>query len=292
MTSSLRERYAAVLADAPEAAFTEAQLYEYELDLLKAQRDLDACAACRDLSLCPGRGWAYRLHQADSLAARAPRFRETKCTSWVVRQQQLQTQVLVESSRLGNRFRERTLASFAVLPGLRDAFDHCVGWAERFELGVTKSGIVLSGPVGTGKTHLAAGLANALMAQGVPCLFVVVPEFLQELRDAMGRSDSSVGARAAAAKSTPVLFLDDLGKERTEVAEGERRASEWVRETLYTIINRRYEEHLPVVATTNCNIEELRGRLGEATVSRLYEMCDWLRLRGADYRLRGQAKTA
>ena len=49
-----------------------------------------------------------------------------------------------------------------------------------------------------------------------------------------------------------MLIIDDLGKERP---------SEWTLEKLFTIINNRYENNLPVIITTNYNRDKLRERL-------------------------------
>ena len=81
----------------------------------------------------------------------------------------------------------------------------------------------------------------------------------------------------------PLLIIDDLGKERP---------SEWTLEKLFTIINNRYENNLPVVITTNYNRDRLRERLAnrtnyeiaDAIISRLYEMCKGINIKGTDKR--------
>jgi DNA replication protein DnaC len=79
------------------------------------------------------------------------------------------------------------------------------------------------------------------------------------------------------AETAPILILDDLGAEKI---------SDWVREQLYIIINRRYENMLPTIVTTNCTTAELVERLGERTVSRLIEMTDAYKITTDDYRLK------
>ena len=80
-----------------------------------------------------------------------------------------------------------------------------------------------------------------------------------------------------------ILIIDDLGKERP---------SEWTLEKLFTIINNRYENNLPVIITTNYNREKLRERLAcnknyeiaDSIISRLYEMCKGINITGKDKR--------
>ena len=80
-----------------------------------------------------------------------------------------------------------------------------------------------------------------------------------------------------------MLIIDDLGKERP---------SEWTLEKLFTIINNRYENNLPVIITTNYNRDKLRERLAnnknyeiaDSIISRLYEMCKGLAIYGNDKR--------
>jgi DNA replication protein DnaC len=74
-----------------------------------------------------------------------------------------------------------------------------------------------------------------------------------------------------------LLHLDDLGAER---------ATDWVLEQLYAIVNARYEEQRSLVITTNLDPAQLREQITERTVSRLIEMCgDPLALFGADRRM-------
>ena len=70
-------------------------------------------------------------------------------------------------------------------------------------------------------------------------------------------------------------MLDDLGKEKT---------SDWVNEILYSIINYRYENLLPMIITSNLTISQLSKKTGEATVSRLLEINKIIRFGSKDYR--------
>ncbi len=141
-------------------------------------------------------------------------------------------------------------------------------------------GLLLEGPVGCGKTHLAAAVVNEVLAGGSEALFLVVPEFLDQLRASYrreneGASESEIIYRAY---RTPLLVLDDLGAHNY---------TEWVANKLFTILNHRYNAELPVIVTTNMALEELDQRLGERTTSRLCEMCQLCPLHAADNRIPG-----
>lgn len=78
-----------------------------------------------------------------------------------------------------------------------------------------------------------------------------------------------------------VLVMDDLGVRRNNDQ------SDWVHSKLYPIINYRYEEELPILASSNYGPQELGERLGhDRLISRLLEMCKIHGLRGEDYRIR------
>ena len=113
--------------------------------------------------------------------------------------------------------------------------------------------LVLSGPSGTGKTHLAAGVGNALVEAGQPVRFVSVPDLLDHLRSAF---DPAVGARYdqifLQAIEAPILILDDLGAQSP---------TPWADEKLDQILTHRYNRRLPTMVTTGIPFAELGDRL-------------------------------
>ena len=130
--------------------------------------------------------------------------------------------------------------------------------------------MLLIGDVGTGKTHLAAAIVNELISQNTPAMFMTSIDLFSVLRDFESQKD-----RLKKIKSVPLLVIDDLGKEKI---------TDWNREQLFTIINTRYENYLPVVITSNDTTEELERNVGGAIYSRLCEMCVLVNMSGKDYR--------
>jgi DNA replication protein DnaC len=127
--------------------------------------------------------------------------------------------------------------------------------------------------VGSGKTFLACCIANALLEKGCSVLFLVVPDLLDYLRSTYdsnrGPGEVTEQEILDTACKVPLLILDDLGAHNY---------TEWVRNKLYSILNFRLNHFLPVVITTNINLEDLEEYLGERTTSRIYQMCRPYRL--------------
>ena len=113
--------------------------------------------------------------------------------------------------------------------------------------------LVFMGEHGAGKTHLAASIANYLTDQGVPNIFVVVPDLLDHLRATFSpNSSTSYDQLFDEVRTTKVLVLDDLGTQSM---------TPWVREKLYQLFNYRYNSHLATVITTSNSIDEIDSRL-------------------------------
>ena len=138
-------------------------------------------------------------------------------------------------------------------------------------------GLMLIGPVGAGKTFLAASIANALMEREQQVLFLVVPDLLDQLR-ATYKSDDNELDLLDTAREIPILILDDLGAHNY---------TDWTRNRLYSIINYRLNEQLPTVITSNLTLEEMEEYLGARTTSRLIQSCRIFRMNvEQDIRLR------
>lgn len=113
--------------------------------------------------------------------------------------------------------------------------------------------IVFTGSYASGKTHLAAAVANYRNEQGFPSLFVVVPDLLDHLRATFSpNSTVSLDRRFEEIRTAPLLILDDLGTQTT---------TPWAREKLYQLFNYRYNAALPTVITTSTFKEEMDNRL-------------------------------
>lgn len=129
-------------------------------------------------------------------------------------------------------------------------------------------GIMFTGPVGSGKTYLAAAIANELMEAQQQVLFLVVPDLLDELR-ATYKSDVNEFDLLDTARTIPILILDDLGAHNY---------TDWTRNRLYSIINYRMNDQLPTIITSNLTLEEMEEYLGVRTTSRIIQSTRIFRL--------------
>ena len=127
-----------------------------------------------------------------------------------------------------------------------------------------KGWLVLCGPYGCGKTHLAYAIVGAAYRAGCPVYACTVPDLLETLRQgiaSVAKSDS-LGRRLAAVRDARLLLLDDLGAENL---------TPWAAEKIYQIVDHRYRLRLPLVVTTNVNLYTPKGRIEERVVSRLLD---------------------
>jgi DNA replication protein DnaC len=163
------------------------------------------------------------------------------------------------------------------------------------EYPVDKTGLLLVGMIGTGKTHLAVGIAKALIREkGIPCLFYDYRELLKEIQNSYNASVQTTElGLLKPVFDAEVLVLDELGAVRP---------SEWVWDTVSLILNTRYNDNRTTIITTNfsdepaaavarslsparaARDETLGDRIGERMRSRLHEMCRIVRMDGADFR--------
>jgi DNA replication protein DnaC len=169
----------------------------------------------------------------------------------------------------------------ASLPGVEDAYESARAFAANPD-----GWLLLRGPIGSGKTHLAVATALEMIKRfDSPVLFMVVPDLLDHLRAAFD-PNRSIGydERFEQVKTASILILDDLGTEN---------ATPWAREKLFQIFNYRYNERLPIIVTTNVDLRPGGGRqaatgaIDERIRSRLLdERTVYAELDAEDYRTR------
>lgn len=192
---------------------------------------------------------------------------------------------LFDQSQLGERFRQRTFENFIVTDQNQQSYETAFKYARDFEKYKKEGlGLIFSGGYGSGKTHLAAAIATNLLNKSIPVVFGNTISLLGKVKQAYDDEIRESEYQVLDLYSrVPLLVIDDLGKERP---------GEWVLEKLYFIINNRYENNLPVIITTNYQIDQLPEKLstkrnldtGAAIASRLWEMCRGVAMNCEDWR--------
>jgi DNA replication protein DnaC len=136
---------------------------------------------------------------------------------------------------------------------LENAYRQAIAFAEQPD-----GWLLLLGPHGAGKTHLAAAIANYRRARGEAPAFIKVPSLLDELRRGFGAdADRGIHTMLEELRSTPLLILDDLDAQT---------AIGWVRDRLFQILDHRYTARLATVVTTALTLDELGDRLASRLV--------------------------
>ncbi len=173
--------------------------------------------------------------------------------------------------------RDQTFETFdETVPGVQEAYRAAKLYAED-----PQGWLLLSGPVGCGKTHLAAAIANVCLKRDSLVIFSTVPELLDHLRTAFAPSNElPYHELFDRIREAELLVLDDLGAEHSTA---------WAGEKLFQIMNYRYEYRIPTVITTNSDpLKSDFKNLDERVQSRLRDvgLVRRCRIEARDYRPR------
>ena len=169
------------------------------------------------------------------------------------RRQQLQ-----EISNLGAFASKRFNTFNPRIPGLQEAFQVSTEFAK-----APDGWLLLVGPNGCGKTHLAAAIANDCLEKGAVVLFATVPDLLDHLRAAFAPDSTEVFDQLfARMREAELLVLDDLGAQQS---------SPWANEKPFQLLNYRYNSEFPTVITANprglqSTDDRIRSRLSDISL--------------------------
>ena len=126
------------------------------------------------------------------------------------------------------------------------------------EMLASAAGLLFWGDVGTGKTFMAACIANALLDRGVE---VMMTNFSRVLSDLPGLFSGDRNRYIDSFNRYPLLIIDDLGVERS---------SEFALEQVFNIVDGRYRAKLPLIVTTNLTLQEMK-KPDSLAKSRIYD---------------------
>lgn len=156
---------------------------------------------------------------------------------------------------------------------------YALDYVRNFKQGKDISSLMIVGNVGTGKTHLMAAiidyLARLLRRWGIKIAFTTAINLIRLIKFSFDNRNFEETIKGF--QYPDLLVIDDLGSEY---------GSEFAKEILFSIIDYRYSECLPIIITTNLNLSTLRERAGnDRLISRLLEY-DMLTIESKDYRAR------
>lgn len=190
---------------------------------------------------------------------------------------------MINRSGVGGRFRDNSLGTMNVLKGQESAFCAAVEFVKDYTAGKKPKGLVIVGPVGSGKTFLAAAIIHDVImsmpvsrenqirglrgiAIGTPdAMFYSTVELYNDMRHEQSKYADDAVDVINAVKRKPLIVLDDIGAEKP---------SEWTRERLYEIVDYRYRNELPTIVTSNIFGETLKEFLSERIHDRLKADCN------------------
>lgn len=232
--------------------------------------------------LCEGTGWRPAEKQG---------LRVVEVCECRVQQRDRQAD---ERARIPPRYRQCDFEHFFDLgnPSLQMALVKARGFVEQYPL--VEKGLLFVGNPGVGKTHLTVAILRDLMARkGSECLFCSFQGLLQQIRESYNPVSLSTESEVLRpVLETDVVAIDDLGANRV---------SDWVEDTVTYILNYRYNQKKATLLTSNLpdapaeakqrspsgkyRVEDtLEDRVGSRVYSRLFEMCEKVKIAADDFR--------
>lgn len=194
--------------------------------------------------------------RAEEDAAKAEQEREEKRERWIRR---------MGFACIPERFQDRRLDNFeAETEGQKKALQEARAFADDFERVSYQTGrsMVFIGTPGTGKTHLAIGIALQIMGSGYSALFITVMRAIRRVKDTWGKGGESESEAISTIVAPDLLILDEVGIQF---------GSETEKLILFDILNERYEKRKPCILLSNFTIPEVKAFLGERIFDRLRE---------------------
>jgi DNA replication protein DnaC len=207
----------------------------------------------------------------------------------------------LSATHVPERYRDCSLDAYEIYHGadrsLAEALLTSRKFVEAYPVDTAGKGLLFTGSIGVGKTHLAVGVLQRLVRErGVKGLFCDYRELLKNIQNSYNSQVNTTELELLKPVfAAEVLVLDDLGAQKP---------NEWVWDTVALILNTRYNDKQTTIITTNyadqpvgsgakndaeraAREPTLGDRIGDRMRSRLAEMCIRVEMTGKDFRLTG-----
>ena len=202
------------------------------------------------------------------------------------------------STHIPQRYRDCTLDDYEIYHGADRSLTQALGTARKFvetyPVDTAGKGLLFTGSIGVGKTHLAVGVLRRLVQErGARGLFCDYRELLKKIQNSYNPQVNTTELELLKPVfAAEVLVLDDIGAQKP---------NEWVWDTVAMILNTRYNDKQTTIITTNypnlpagggaqteaeraAREQTLGDRIGDRMRSRLAEMCITVEMNGKDFR--------
>ena len=151
---------------------------------------------------------------------------------------------LKEASMMDKKYREVTFEKYEVREENKKVFEMAKKYAGRFQDMYKKNqGLLLYGPVGTGKSFTAACIGNYLLNNAKPVIMTSFVKILQDIWE-----NDREAEYITILNSASLLIVDDLGTERE---------TDYALEKVYNIIDSRVRANKPMIITSNLELNDM-----------------------------------
>lgn len=179
---------------------------------------------------------------------------------------------LYKQNYIERRYQNLNFTNFYINSGNEIAVKVAKDYTNKSISKIQNKGLIITGESGIGKTHLAASIANKLIENDKIVLMGRLATLLDMIKETFRDNTKSENELIELYSNVDMIIIDDLGTEKI---------SQWALEKLYTIIENRNQNKLPIIITTRFDKKGLIERfsqsqdeqLVDAIISKLYQMC-------------------
>ena len=197
--------------------------------------------------------------------------------------------VIYKQNYVGRKYQELNFENFIVNLNNKNPVKMANDYINKNKDKMLSNGLIIMGESGVGKTHLAAAIANKLIENDKIVLIGRLTTLLDLIKETFRDNAKSENELIELYYNVDMIIIDDLGTEKI---------SSWALEKLYTIIQNRFENGLPIIITTRFDKKGLISRFSysndqdliDATISKLYQMCYGITLKSMKKELVNAAK--